>query len=268
MLHSTAPLSNHIQEDPISIHEAPDDDSIASSRPASPCFYSSENHDKAYDNEVANCPRSPIQETTDLIEQGDRNPRFDEDQRRQSNGLVSLDEPVPGLTSLFKHTNRVVSVFPYQTSKADFSVQAPMADSRRSDDTHTDCNLDGSQSNRRSGSGDSLGNHTENYRSPFQKDTGLSVSSILASLPHELPVLDPTRIRPSLRMTPEEFSEAKLLILDLLGWGVPLDYLIHHEIGRESLYYAFTELNLRLPKDFDIDGIERFEPPPTLLTSL
>jgi hypothetical protein len=46
-------------------------------------------------------------------------------------------------------------------------------------------------------------------------------------------------------VTPQEFSEAKMIILDLLGWGVPSEYLLRCGLAPKSLYYAFTELNLR-----------------------
>jgi len=46
-------------------------------------------------------------------------------------------------------------------------------------------------------------------------------------------------------VTTEEFSEAKLIILDLLGWGVPSEYLLDYGLTREAIYYAFTELNLK-----------------------
>ena len=46
-------------------------------------------------------------------------------------------------------------------------------------------------------------------------------------------------------MTAQELSEAKTIILDLLGWGVPSEYLLRCGLARESIYYTFTELNLR-----------------------
>lgn len=46
-------------------------------------------------------------------------------------------------------------------------------------------------------------------------------------------------------MTAAEFAEAKEIIIDLLGWNVPVDYLIHCGLTREVIYYVFTELNLR-----------------------
>ncbi|KAF8527588.1 hypothetical protein BU17DRAFT_81792 [Hysterangium stoloniferum] len=46
-------------------------------------------------------------------------------------------------------------------------------------------------------------------------------------------------------VTTQDFPEAKLIILDLLGWGVPSEYLLGCGLTRESIYYAFTELNLR-----------------------
>ena len=46
-------------------------------------------------------------------------------------------------------------------------------------------------------------------------------------------------------MTSEEFIEAKSIILDLLGWGVPSEYFINCGLTREAIFYAFTEMNLK-----------------------
>ncbi|KAF8531495.1 hypothetical protein JB92DRAFT_2850524 [Gautieria morchelliformis] len=62
-------------------------------------------------------------------------------------------------------------------------------------------------------------------------------------------------------MTAQEFSEAKMIILDLLGWGVPSEYLLGCGLAREAIYYAFTEMNLRLPRGLDTDGIVPYDPP-------
>lgn len=50
---------------------------------------------------------------------------------------------------------------------------------------------------------------------------------------------------PTLLVTAQEFCEAKMIILDLLGWGVPGEYLLSCGLARKSIYYAFRELNLR-----------------------
>jgi len=79
-------------------------------------------------------------------------------------------------------------------------------------------------------------------------------------------------------VTPEEFAESKVIILDLLGWGVPSEYFLDCGLSRESIYYAFTELNLRLvtpnssfssythnltrlPSNISTEGIIPFIPP-------
>ncbi|KIJ53497.1 hypothetical protein M422DRAFT_25373 [Sphaerobolus stellatus SS14] len=67
--------------------------------------------------------------------------------------------------------------------------------------------------------------------------------------------------RPSLNMSAGEFAEAKSIILDLLGWGVPPDYFLNCGLSRESVYYAFTELNLKLPSNLNTEGILPFIPP-------
>lgn len=46
-------------------------------------------------------------------------------------------------------------------------------------------------------------------------------------------------------MTAHELTEAKEIILDLLGWNVPPEYLINCGLTKEAIYYVFTELNLR-----------------------
>jgi len=50
------------------------------------------------------------------------------------------------------------------------------------------------------------------------------------------------------------------MILDLLGLGVPPDYLLQCGLSRELIYFAFTELRLRLPTGFDTAGIPQYSP--------
>lgn len=56
-------------------------------------------------------------------------------------------------------------------------------------------------------------------------------------------------------VTQAQYDTAKDIILDLLGWGVPPDYLVNCGLSREIVYYVFIELNLRLPDDFDRSGL-------------
>ena len=42
--------------------------------------------------------------------------------------------------------------------------------------------------------------------------------------------------------------------------GVPPEYLVHCGLSRELIYFAFTELRLRLPLDFDTAGIPQYSP--------
>jgi hypothetical protein len=44
-----------------------------------------------------------------------------------------------------------------------------------------------------------------------------------------------------------EYDTAKDIVLDLLGWGVPPQYLVECGLSRELIYYVFTDLNLKLP---------------------
>lgn len=48
----------------------------------------------------------------------------------------------------------------------------------------------------------------------------------------------------------EELNNAKVLVLDLLGWGVPPEYILRRGVSHQLLYTVFTDLRLRLP-----DGI-------------
>ncbi|KAF8585104.1 hypothetical protein K439DRAFT_1081471 [Ramaria rubella] len=96
------------------------------------------------------------------------------------------------------------------------------------------------------------------------KVTGLSShpsSSRQVTSKFDVPSTDTTLIRPSLNMTVEDFMEAKTIILDLLGWGVPSEYFIHCGLTREAIFYAFTEMNLKLPTNLNIQGIIPYEPP-------
>lgn len=61
-------------------------------------------------------------------------------------------------------------------------------------------------------------------------------------------------------MNQQQYDTAKDIILDLLGWGVPPEYLVHCGLSREIVYYVFTELRLRLPADFDATGIPPYTP--------
>jgi hypothetical protein len=61
-------------------------------------------------------------------------------------------------------------------------------------------------------------------------------------------------------VTQTKYDTAKKLILDILGYGVPPEYLINCGLSREFIYYVFTELNLRLPSGFDTVGIPPYPP--------
>lgn len=38
---------------------------------------------------------------------------------------------------------------------------------------------------------------------------------------------------------------------DILGYGVPPEYLIDCELSNAMIYYVFSELNLRLPSNLE-----------------
>lgn len=53
-------------------------------------------------------------------------------------------------------------------------------------------------------------------------------------------------------VSPEELSQAKSLVLDLLGWGVEPEFLVTSGVSAEALYRIFTDLNLRLPQNLEV----------------
>ncbi|KXN88061.1 hypothetical protein AN958_07520 [Leucoagaricus sp. SymC.cos] len=58
-------------------------------------------------------------------------------------------------------------------------------------------------------------------------------------------------IYPGLIMTGMEYTAAKDIVLDLLGWGVPPHYLVDCGLSRDLVFCVFTELQLKLPPDLD-----------------
>ena len=69
-------------------------------------------------------------------------------------------------------------------------------------------------------------------------------------------------------VTQRQYDTAKEVILDILGYGVPPEYLIDCGLSREIIYYVFTELNLRLPNNLDVVGIPPYPPPPDVMASI
>ena len=64
-------------------------------------------------------------------------------------------------------------------------------------------------------------------------------------------------------MTQAQYDAAKDTVLDLLGWGVPPEYLVDCGLSREIIFYVFVELNLRLPANLDVTGLLPLVPLPT-----
>lgn len=56
-------------------------------------------------------------------------------------------------------------------------------------------------------------------------------------------------------VTEEQYNAARDIILDLLGWGVPPEYLVNCGLSREIIFYIFVEYNLRLPSNLDVAGL-------------
>ena len=61
-------------------------------------------------------------------------------------------------------------------------------------------------------------------------------------------------------VTRAQYELAKDTILDLLGWGVPPEYLVDSGLSREIIFYVFVELNLRLPENLDVTGLLPYMP--------
>ncbi|RXW24440.1 hypothetical protein EST38_g1425 [Candolleomyces aberdarensis] len=68
------------------------------------------------------------------------------------------------------------------------------------------------------------------------------------------------QVRPNVPMDQLKYDLAKDLFLELLGWGVDPEYLVEAGLTRELIYYAFTELNLRLPNNLDMTGLLPYNP--------
>ncbi|KAF8842143.1 hypothetical protein BDN67DRAFT_409177 [Paxillus ammoniavirescens] len=76
--------------------------------------------------------------------------------------------------------------------------------------------------------------------------------------------VDANHVRPGLAMTQDQYNTAKDIILDLLGWAVPPEYLLECNLSRQVIFYVFTELNLRLPSNLDITGLIPYPTPEML----
>lgn len=68
-------------------------------------------------------------------------------------------------------------------------------------------------------------------------------------------------------VTQAQYEAAKDIVLDLLGWGVPPEYLVSCGLSREIVYYVFVELNLRLPSNLDTTGLPPLPVPSSLSSS-
>lgn len=50
----------------------------------------------------------------------------------------------------------------------------------------------------------------------------------------------------------EELDHAKDIVLDLLGWGVPPEYLLEYGVSPGAIFKIFTDMNLRLPQSLRV----------------
>lgn len=67
-----------------------------------------------------------------------------------------------------------------------------------------------------------------------------------------------------LLVTQDQYNTAKDIVLDLLGWGVPPEYLVECGLSRHVIFYVFSELNLRLPSNLDTSGLIPYPTPDML----
>jgi len=57
---------------------------------------------------------------------------------------------------------------------------------------------------------------------------------------------------PSFLLSPDELDQAKILVLDLLGWGVDAEYLVTSGVSPAVIFRVFTDLNLQLPTNIEV----------------
>ena len=57
------------------------------------------------------------------------------------------------------------------------------------------------------------------------------------------------------QVSDEQLDQAKVLVLDLLGWGVSPEYLIERGISHALVYTVFTDLQLKLPENVMADCV-------------
>ncbi|KIM40856.1 hypothetical protein M413DRAFT_445641 [Hebeloma cylindrosporum] len=94
----------------------------------------------------------------------------------------------------------------------------------------------------------------------------LDEQSVMDQIPENLEapppffLIGPEHVRPGLTVTRAEYDTIKSIILDLLGWAVPVEVLVESGLSKEVVYYVFNELNLQLPDTFDITGIVPYNP--------
>ncbi|KIK57281.1 hypothetical protein GYMLUDRAFT_767922 [Collybiopsis luxurians FD-317 M1] len=91
-------------------------------------------------------------------------------------------------------------------------------------------------------------------------DKALSSQTLAVEQTAVHPFVDTDHVRPGLEMNQEQYDTAKDIVLDLLGWGVPPEYLVSCGLSREIVFYVFSELSLRLPNNFSPEGIVPYAP--------
>ena len=63
-------------------------------------------------------------------------------------------------------------------------------------------------------------------------------------------------------MSEKTFDGAKNTIVELLELGVPPEHFLEIGINRETIFHAFTELKIKLPRNLDISDLTPYHAPP------
>ncbi|KAH9480655.1 hypothetical protein JR316_0007255 [Psilocybe cubensis] len=101
----------------------------------------------------------------------------------------------------------------------------------------------------------------ETFVPVFKKEEEVvKIPMLGVSEPDDTVDIGPDRVRPGIDLNQEDYDTVKGIILDLLGWGVPFEFLVDCGVSKEVIFYVFNELELRLPDDFDSSGLIPYTP--------
>lgn len=98
---------------------------------------------------------------------------------------------------------------------------------------------------------------TDDYdRLPFNPDLGFVRPGLASTSITLRPSRNHTHL---LAVSQGQYDTVKELILEVLGWGVPPDYLVKCGISREVVYYTFLDLKLQLPENVSTSDLPPLE---------